>query len=230
MHYSMPFIDDLPVKSGTSRYQSKNGSYETIEKNSRICYLIWEHLIVVKQILQHLQNVGAIVSTKKFVLATPDVVIIGHKCTFEGQIPCEAKIQKTQDWPEYATVLHIRSFLCTCGVLHIFIWNFAAIGHLLVNLTQNGVSFEWGEHQQEAMECLKDEIIKSPALHWLYYKSGWEVILAVDTSIITVEYILSQEGNDGKHYPNRFGSLSLTEVKSCYLQAKLELYGLFQVL
>jgi hypothetical protein len=64
------------------------------------------------------------------------------------------------------------------------------------------------------MQCLKDKIIKSPALHRLDYASGHEVILAVDTSVIVVGYILSQEGDDGKCYPNHFRSLSLTEVES----------------
>ena len=32
LHYTMPFIDDLPVKSGMSRYQSEDGSYETIKR------------------------------------------------------------------------------------------------------------------------------------------------------------------------------------------------------
>jgi hypothetical protein len=64
------------------------------------------------------------------------------------------------------------------------------------------------------MQHLKDEIIKSPALCQLDYASGRDVILAVDTSVIAVGYILPQEGDDGKCYPNRFGSLSLTEVES----------------
>jgi hypothetical protein len=80
------------------------------------------------------------------------------------------------------------------------------------------------------MQHLKDEIIKSPALRRLDYASGWEVILAVDTSVIVVGYILSQEGDDGKCYLNRFGSLSLMEVESHYSQVKLELYGLFRAL
>lgn len=67
-------------------------------------------------------------------------------------------------------------------------------------------------------------------LRHIDYESGWEVILAVDTSVIAVGYILFQEGEDGKHYPNCFGSISLTEVESRYLQAKLKLYGLFQAL
>ena len=52
----------------------------------------------------------------------------------------------------------------------------------------------------------------------------------MDTSLITVGFILSQEGEDGKHYPNQFCSISLTSVESRYSQAKLELYGLFRAL
>jgi hypothetical protein len=64
-----------------------------------------------------------------------DAVIVGHKCTFEGQIPYEAKVQKIQEWPEYASVMHVHGFLGTCGVLRIFIRNFAASAWLLMNLT-----------------------------------------------------------------------------------------------
>ena len=56
------------------------------------------------------------------------------------------------------------------------------------------------------------------------------MVLAVDTSVIAVGFILSQQGEDGKHYPNRFGSISLMSVESRYSQAKLELYELFRAL
>ena len=45
-----------------------------------------------------------------------------------------------------------------------------------------------------------------------------------------VGYILSQEGDDGKRYPNHFGSIRLFNVESRYSQAKLELYRLFRAL
>ena len=77
---------------------------------------------------------------------------------------------------------------------------------------------------------LKDKIIQSPVLQRLDYESGREVVLAVDTSVIAVGFILSQEGEDGKCYLNRFGSISLTSVESRYSQAKLELYRLFHSL
>ena len=51
-HYSYPFIDDLPVKSVTTRYENPDGSYETIPDHPGIRCFIWEHLQVVHQILQ----------------------------------------------------------------------------------------------------------------------------------------------------------------------------------
>ena len=64
----------------------------------------------------------------------------------------------------------------------------------------------------------------------LDYESGREVVLTVDTSVITVGFILSQEGEDGKCYPKHFGSISLMSIESRYSQAKLELYRLFRSL
>ena len=122
--------------------------------------------------------------------------------------------------------MQVRGFLATCGVVRIFICDFTAISQPLVNLTCKGVPFKWGDAQRNAMA----QITRSPALQQLDYASGREVVLAVDTSLIAVGFILSQEGEDGKHYPNQFCSISLTSVESRYSQAKLELYGLFWAL
>ena len=229
-HYTYPFIDDLLVKSITSHYQCPDGSYKTIPENPNIHCFIWKHLLIVHHILQHLQNVDTTVSIKKFVLAALDATIIGHKCTFKGWILHEAKVQKIWDWPECENLTHVHSFLGVCGVLHIFIHNFATIAWSLINLTKKGIFFKWGETQQLAMQCLKDAIINSSALCCLDYESSLKIILAVDTSVITVRYILSQLGEDSRHYSNHFSSLSLTEVESCYSQAILKLYGLFHAL
>ena len=68
--------------------------------------------------------------------------------------------------------MQVRGFLGTCGVLRIFIQNFAAIARLLVGLTRKSIPFKWGEAQHAAMIRLKDEIIQSLALRRLEYKSG----------------------------------------------------------
>ena len=229
-HHTMLFIDDLPVKTETTWHQRLDGSYGMILENLGIRKFIWNHLTVVHRILQRLQNVNTMVSTKKFVLAAPDATIVGHKCTFEGRVPHKAKIQKIRDWPECENLTQVCGFLGTCGVVHIFIRNFVAITRPLIGLTCKSIPFKWGDAQRDAMNRPKDEIIKSPALHRLDYESSQEVVLAVDTLVIAVGFILSQEGEDGKRYLNRFGSISLTSIESWYSQAKLELYGLFQSL
>ena len=116
-HHTMPFIDDLPVKSETSRYQQPNGSYKTILENPGIRLFIWKHLTIVHRILQCLQNVNATILAKKFILSAPDATIVGQKCTSEGWVPHEAEMQKIRDWPECENLMQVPGFLGTCSML-----------------------------------------------------------------------------------------------------------------
>jgi hypothetical protein len=226
-NHTHPFIDDIAVKSVETRYEVEEGAYETIPENPGIHHFIWEHCIVINRILQRLRNINVTVSASKFVLTVPSAIIIGHKCTFEGCIPEDTKVQKIRNWPKPKNQTQVHRFLGTCGVLHIFIRDFSRIMRPLINLTRKDIPFEFGPEHREAAQMLKDSILKSPALQQINYKCDREVILVVDTSNIAVGFILLQLGEDGKCYPNRFGSIALTEVESRYSQAKLELYGLF---
>jgi hypothetical protein len=200
--YTSPFIDDVPVKSVQMHYQHVDGTYETIPNNPGIRCFIWEHCTVINRILQHLENVGATVSASKFVLAAPTATIVGHKCTFEGRVPDEFKVQKIRDWPEPTNHTQVRRFLGTCGVLCIFIRDFSRIARPLINLMKKDMPFVFGAEQREAMQILKDAVLSSPVLKRLDYASEHEVILVVDTSNITIGFILLQVGKDGKCYPS----------------------------
>ena len=57
------------------------------------------------------------------------------------------------------------------------------------------------------------------------YVAEREVVIAVDSSNMGVGYILMQEGEDGRRYPSRFGSITWNEQERKYSQAKAELYG-----
>ena len=80
------------------------------------------------------------------------------------------------------------------------------------------------------MDKIKDLIIHCPALKPIDYRQDWEVVLAVDSSVMAVGFILLQIRGDKKRYPSRFRSISWNERESRYSQAKLELYGLFRAL
>jgi hypothetical protein len=71
---------------------------------------------VIIHILQRLENVGVTVSASKFILAAPTATIIGHKCTFEGHVPEESKVQKIHDWPEPTNHMQVCGFLGTVTV------------------------------------------------------------------------------------------------------------------
>ena len=134
LQHTTPFIDDVPGKSINTCYQDVDGNYKTILDNPGICRFIWEHLQVMHQIIQHLENMNITISTKKFILAVPKVMILSHKCTFEGYIPHNTKVQKICNWPECQNISQVYGVLRVCGVLHIFIQGFASIAHPLVNL------------------------------------------------------------------------------------------------
>ena len=155
---------------------------------------------------------------------------MGHKCTMEGRLPDESRVQKIVDWPICRDLTEVRGFLGTLGTLRIFIKNFATHAKPLVHLTRKDVEFEFGNDQLLAMEKLKMMAQNCPAIKVLDYASDQEIILAVNSSWMAVGFILSQKGEDGKRYPSRFGSITWNEVEQRYSQAKLELYGLFRAL
>lgn len=227
---SEPFIDDIPVKGPESRYQDKDGNFETIPENPGIRRFIWEHLGNVNRVIQRIKHAGGTFSGLKSTLCSETAVIVGHKCTMEGRLPDESRVQKIVDWPICKNLTEVRGFLGMLGTIRIFIKDFASLAKPLVNLTRKDVEFEFGEEQLMTMEKLKLCAQKCEAIKAISYQSDLEVTLAVDSSWMAVGFILSQQGTDGKRYPSIYGSLTWNETEQRYSQAKLELYRLFRAL
>jgi hypothetical protein len=137
-------------------------------------------------------------------------------------------MQKIQGWPILIDITGVCSFLGTCGLVWIFIKDFAKHAHPLVNLMRKDITFHFGAEEIAAMENIKDLVTHSPALRPLNYAAhDWPIILAIDSSITAIGYVLMQVRDNKHRYLSRFGSISWTECESWYSQAKLELYGLF---
>jgi hypothetical protein len=111
-----PFLDNIAVKGPASCYKTEGG-YETIPENTRIWCFIWEHLNDVHCILHCLEHTGATASTSKLFIATPEVIVLGHKCTYEGRIPDDSKTAKIHSWPPCKSVTDIQAFLGTAGTM-----------------------------------------------------------------------------------------------------------------
>jgi hypothetical protein len=227
----MLFIDDVAMKGPVTHYENANATYETIPENSGICRFVWEHLANVNQNLQWLKHVGGTFSGKKLELCVPTIVILGQQCNYQGRVPHDAKTQKIQDWPIPIDITGVRAFLGTCGLVWIFIKDFAKHACPLVNLTHKDMIFHFRAEEIAAMENIKDLITHSPVLHPLNYAAhDWPIILAINSSVTAIGYVLMQVRDDKCWYPSRFESIAWTEHKSRYSQAKLKLYGLFHAL
>jgi hypothetical protein len=112
------------------------------------------------------------------------------------------------DWPDCKTLTEVRSFLGTLGLMRIFMKDFTIHAKPLQELTRKDTDFIFGPRQKYAMEILKKILIESPAIRSIDYGSGRRVIFSVDSSYIAAGFILLQEGEDGKEYPSRFGSIT----------------------
>ena len=229
-HVAWPFVDDCSIKGPASRFETEDGGFETIPDNPGIRKFIWQHLNDVHRILHRLSCAGATVSAKKLFVAVPEVVILGHKCNYEGRIPDDSKIARIRDWPSCKDISDVRGFLGLTGYMRIWIKNYSAIARPLVNLTRKGETFTWEDQHADSMQRLKNAIVNSPALISIDYSTDRPVFLAVDSSFRGVGWILSQECADGKRRPSRFGSISWNERESNYSQPKIELFGLFRAL
>ncbi|KDR64982.1 hypothetical protein GALMADRAFT_82442, partial [Galerina marginata CBS 339.88] len=56
--YTMPYIDDVPVRGPATRYEKADGTCETIPENDGIRRFIWEHMQNVNRIIQRMKYCG----------------------------------------------------------------------------------------------------------------------------------------------------------------------------
>jgi hypothetical protein len=224
-HVTVPYINDVPVKGPNTRYELPDGGYETISENAGIRRFVWEHMQNVNRVCQRMKYAGGTFSGKKSFICNPEIIVLGHRCTYEGRMPEAGIAESILTWPECKNKHDVRAFLGTAGQLRMFIENYAKKAMPLTKLTSD-MDWEWGDEQREAMDALKDGVRNAPALRNINYE--WDVCLAVDTSYKAVGWFIYQIDPDDpkKKYFNYFGSTTLNEREARFSQSKRELYGL----
>jgi hypothetical protein len=163
-HVTIPFVDDIPVKGPPTRFENKDGMYETIPENKGIQHFVWEHLQNVNRVIQRVKHAGGTFSGHKTLVCVKSAIIVGHKCTSEGCLPDDSQVQKIVDWPICRSLTEVRGFLGTMGMIRIFIKNYTMHAKPLVQLTRKSINFEFQEEQVLARGKLKYMAKNSPAI------------------------------------------------------------------
>ena len=192
-HVTWPYIDDVPVRGPPHRYELPDGSCEVIPENPGIRRFVWEHLHNVNRVLQRIKYAGGTFSGKKSVVCADEIVVVGHRCSYEGQKPETKRLAVVMGWGDCHDKSDVRAFLETCGTFRMFIKDYAKVAAPINRLTQNNIPFVWGEEQRIAMAEMKRLLAESAPLKPIDYESEGAVVLSVDTSWMAVGFGVFQE-------------------------------------
>jgi len=230
--YTIPYIDDVPLRGPETRYEIEQGKYETIKENDGIRRFVWEHMQNVNRILERMKYCGGTFSGKKTVVCAESIEVLGHLCAFDGRKPTEDRIGVIMRWNVCNNVSDVRSFLGVTGVLRSFIPNYGIRAFGINQLLRKGKTFEWGPLQEESMDLVKEGVMNAQAIRPLDYEAQGAIILAVDSSYIGIGFYICQEDSldPKKLYYAKFGSKPLNPREARFSQPKRELFGLKEAL
>ena len=54
-------------------------------------------------------------------VCTPEIVVTGHQCTFEGRLPKQDRVIKVTSWGPCEDLTDVHAFVSTIGVCRMFI-------------------------------------------------------------------------------------------------------------
>ena len=88
-HVTRPYIDDVPVAGPPNRFEegiSENGEiiYKLHPENSGIRWFVWIHFQDLNRVVQRIKYAGGTFSGKKAYICEPEIMVVGHHCTYEG--------------------------------------------------------------------------------------------------------------------------------------------------
>ncbi|KXN91560.1 hypothetical protein AN958_00415 [Leucoagaricus sp. SymC.cos] len=101
------FLDDITLLGPKTCHEKPDGTYETIPENPNIRRFVWEYAVDLNWVLHHLVHMGAMVSAKKLQLCQPEIIVVGRKCTCEGQEPDTGMVEKVLKWLECRNVSEV---------------------------------------------------------------------------------------------------------------------------
>ena len=124
--YTIPYIDDVPVKGPVTHYLLPDSSYKTIPVNSGIRHFVWEHFQNINRIVQHMKYSGSTFLGTKSMMCIENFIIISHYCMPDGRKLDTGKVDVIHNWGTCHTLSKVQTLLGTVGLMHIYIWNRAS--------------------------------------------------------------------------------------------------------
>ena len=68
---------------------------------------------------------GRTFSGYKSLLCAAEIMVLGHRCTIDGRLPDQSRVEKIVNWGPCKDLTDVCAFVGTIGVCRLFIKNFA---------------------------------------------------------------------------------------------------------
>jgi hypothetical protein len=109
---------------------------------------------------------GRTFSGPKLYLCVPEIFVLGHMCTPEGQLPDESRIFAIRKWGPCQSLSEVHTFLGTVGVVWILI-SVCSSSHK-VNLKGQTLHLQSRANPSTGRSQNRPSKIHSPLCHWLH--------------------------------------------------------------
>lgn len=176
------------------------------------CFIYMDDIIVIGRTeAEHMQNLREVfevcrqrqlkLNPEKVNFFRPEVTFLGHKCTKDGLLPDDSKIECIKKYPKPTNADETKRFTAFTNYYRRFIKNYAIVSRPLNLLTRKNTEFKWTEECNASFKYLIDSISNPPILQYPDYTS--EFIVTVDACHTGCGAVLSQIKN-GADLPIHF--------------------------
>lgn len=181
------------------------------------------HLNNLKDVFEILRKHNLKINPYKCNFFRSEVTFLGHKCTANGLLPDDSKINAIKNYPIPSDKDAVRRFVAFANYYRRFIPNFAILASPLNRMTRKNASFNWNEQCQNSFVELKSALLSPRILQYPEFTK--QFLITVDASRLGCGAILSQDFN-GNDLPIYYASKSFTQSEQKKPIIELELLAI----
>lgn len=183
------------------------------------------HLNNLKTVFQTLRKFNLKINPYKCKFFRKEVVFLGHRCTENGILPDNYKLNALNNYPEPHDKEAVKRFVAFANYYRKFIRNFAILAKPLNHLTKKSTNFRWGEAARNAFTAIKNALTNPEILAYPDFEKPF--IITSDACLDGCGAVLSQIQEDGTEKPISFASRAFNKSERNKPIIELELLGIY---